>query len=461
MAVAGQDDRLDARLFHRLVQTLATGRITVPAVQVERQAQLEQLDRGLDLGLDIGRQAGDHLRHLGGRQHLFDVRPLDPRHDHLVAQDLPRTTGALGLAHGLAQPAALTLAQQVARRLLTLGLEGGDVRAAVGGLGDVGEVHLFGAGRQTGFDHVQAGQIAEVEAAVDRFLHGAGLGLADRHPFVIGAKGRRLARGEVAFGRRLMVLGPHHPDVVGDLVVVPDADEGGAGVGGLQIGIGLVLGVARPIVGQADDFVGRQGRPVQRRARRHAVVARRRAVFVDVVAQVNDGVQPVQLRDGLIGVEQAARIELARHHGQVDLRRRALGQGADPTRRRGHAIGDEAIEILPTRLQAATVQVVLDGEVALGPGGQVGKATHHVGEVGVPGHFKNHRNLPDRRIGRGDAGPEDRGMLIRIAAGHPVKEGDLTGMGGLGDGGRRRPRADQSQKAAAIQIHRSILRVSV
>jgi hypothetical protein len=52
-------------------------------------------------------------------------------------------------------------------------------------------------------------------------------------------------------------------------------------------------------------------------------------------------------------------------------------------------------------------------------------------------------------------------MLIRIAAGHPVKEGDLTGMGGLGDGGRRRPRADQSQKAAAIQIHRSILRVSV
>jgi len=42
-------------------------------------------------------------------------------------------------------------------------------------------------------------------------------------------------------------------------VVVPDADEGGAGVGGLKVGIGLVLGVARPIVGQADDLMRRQG----------------------------------------------------------------------------------------------------------------------------------------------------------------------------------------------------------
>ena len=90
------------------------------------------------------------------------------------------------------------------------------------------------------------------------------------------------------------------------------------------------------------------------------------------------------------------------------------------------------------------MQIVFDGEVALGPGRQVGGAAHHVGEFGVLGHFQNDRDFPGRRIGRGDAGPEDGRMMIGIAARHAVQEGDLTGMGGLGDGGRRRPRAQQT-----------------
>jgi hypothetical protein len=38
--------------------------------------------------------------------------------------------------------------------------------------------------------------------------------------------------------------------VVGDLVVVEGDDEGVAGVGGLQVGVGLVEGVADAVAGQ-------------------------------------------------------------------------------------------------------------------------------------------------------------------------------------------------------------------
>src|SRR2546427_13156798 len=62
----------------------------------------------------------------------------------------------------------------------------------------------------------------------------------------------------IALGGRLVVFGAVHPGVVGDFVIVPDRNHGRCRMQGLQVGIALVLGMALAVVGQADDFVGRQ-----------------------------------------------------------------------------------------------------------------------------------------------------------------------------------------------------------
>jgi hypothetical protein len=54
-----------------------------------------------------------------------------------------------------------------------------------------------------------------------------------------------------------VVLGSARPGVVGELLVVPDRDDRGGGVQGLEVGIGLVLGVPCAVVGEGDDLVRR------------------------------------------------------------------------------------------------------------------------------------------------------------------------------------------------------------
>jgi hypothetical protein len=100
-----------------------------------------------------------------------------------------------------------------------------------------------------------------------------------------------------------------HPVVIGDFVIVPDADERGAGVCGLHVAVALHLRVAHPVVGEADDLMARLDQATDLAGDFGPIPFR--AIFVDIVAEMHDGVEPVELGDRIIGVEQSAAVELA------------------------------------------------------------------------------------------------------------------------------------------------------
>ena len=183
----------------------------------------------------------------------------------------------------------------------------------------------------------------------------------------------------------------------------------------------------------------RLGRAVQRRPGRHAVIVGRRAIFVDVVAQVNDSVQPLQLRQGVIGVEQPARVKLARHDPQRQLGRRSFRQGSHPADRRDDLARDEAVEIVLARRQPLAVQVMLDGEIPLGRRLEARRAANDVAEVRIARDLQHHGHLAARRLARGNARPEDGGASVGIAAGHPMQEGRPGPWRRLGPGRATRP----------------------
>ena len=230
-------------------------------------------------------------------------------------------------------------------------------------------------------------------------------------------------------------------------------------MGGLQVGVRLVLGMTQPVVLERQDLVRRLRDAAQRGAGRDAVVVRLSPVFIDIVAQVHDGVEARLLRQGVIGVEQAAGVELAGGHAQDDVGRRADGQGADPTGRRDHLPGDETVEILGARLQPLTVQIVLDGEVACGAGAQAGRGADDFGEGGVARDFQRHLDVGARGVGGCHPGPEDGRMRIGIARCDSVQEGDRRGLRRGGER-RRGDRAgpDQAQQAAAVEGHGKLRR---
>ena len=259
---------------------------------------------------------------------------------------------------------------------------------------------------------MQRQQVAEGEAAVDDVR----LRVACGHPLVVRLQCHGLARGEAAFGG-LVVFRAVHPGVVGDLVVVPHGDHGRGGVQRLQVGIGPVLGMARAVVGQAQDLVGRLGQAAQRRRVARGVAAL--AVFVEVVAQVHGGVQ-VAAPGGIgVHVEVAGRVVGAREHGQLHLGHAARGQGAGASRGRGGLEGLEAVVVGGGGLQARGVH--LDRVVARGAGAHLA-ARHDAGEGGVAGHLPLHGDLGTEVGGRRDARPEHDAVGQRVAAGHAVRE---------------------------------------
>ena len=160
------------------------------------------------------------------------------------------------------------------------------------------------------------------------------------------------------------MLGTAHIAVIGRLVVVPDHDPRGPGVGGLKLTVRFVAGVAGPIVSQGDAVMGRFRLAVQQLAGFEAVPFR--GIFINVVAQVQDGIDPPELGDGLISVEIAAGIEAAGGHGQDHILHRAGGQGAGAAHGRGDAIGGKFVGIGPLGIQTGNID--LDRIIAAGVG---------------------------------------------------------------------------------------------
>ena len=110
---------------------------------------------------------------------------------------------------------------------------------------------------------MQSQHITEVEGAValgeGRKSGGAITGLAqlwfaNRQPFVVSLQGGVAAHQPIAFSGALVILGTTDPAVVGGFVVVPDGDQRRSGAHCLEIGIGVVLGIALAVVVEADDL---------------------------------------------------------------------------------------------------------------------------------------------------------------------------------------------------------------
>jgi hypothetical protein len=114
------------------------------------------------------------------------------------------------------------------------------------------------------------------------------------------------ARDELALGGGGVILSACLPCVVGELVVVPNADPGHGGVQGLQVGVGAVLGVALAVVSQNQQFIGRLHFALEGCCVLRGIAAP--FILVDVVAQVQSRVHPWQLGCFGIGIEVARRV---------------------------------------------------------------------------------------------------------------------------------------------------------
>ncbi len=296
-------------------------------------------------------------------------------------------------------------------------------------------IELVRPRHEPGLHHHHRGEVAEAEGAIGRFDRPAGPRLADRHPFVIGLERGGLARAPGPLRLRIVLLGPVLPAVVGRFVVVPLADPGGAGVGGLQVRVGLVEGMAGPVVVQRHEFVGRDHVAPERIALALGVGRAVLGVLVDVVAEMDHRVDARQLGDRLVDVEDAALVVRAAQRDQHQVRYGSLGQGARPARHGELAAELEAIEIGPPRLQTAYVD--LHGEVPLGAGVEP-SVGGHTPEAGVLGHRPAHDLAPAARLRRHPC-PDDQTLLGRIAGGDAMAEGGF-GLGRRSNEGNGRGR---------------------
>ena len=63
-------------------------------------------------------------------------------------------------------------------------------------------------------------------------------------------------------------------------------------MGCLQIRIGFIIRMSDPIIGQADNLMIGLGQPAKLGADIDAIITRARAVFIDIVAQMQDNIDP-------------------------------------------------------------------------------------------------------------------------------------------------------------------------
>lgn len=177
---------------------------------------------------------------------------------------------------------------------------------------------------------------------------------------------------------------------------------------GLQGRVGLVLGVARPVLGQGDR-VATLDSP-------HP--SGRRAVFVDVVAQEHDEVQLLG-QHVAPGGEEAVVPALAARDGKTQGLQRVSGRrGAGAADRAALTQGLEAVPVPAARLQPGRL-----GMHAVGPGrfGRLRARGDALPERLVLGHFPAHLDTFGQ-IGAGQPGPQHHAVDTRVGRGNAEGE---------------------------------------
>ena len=292
---------------------------------------------------------------------------------------------------------------------------------------------------------MRSSQLPEAEGPVGA-LAGPGLGFPDRHPLEVGLDGSRPPHEPVAFFfLDLVVLGAVRVGVVRDLVVVPDAYEGVEAMDLLEVGIRLVLRVPGPVVREGGDLLVRLGHPPEPGP--VAVVAVR--VLVEVIPEVEDGVEIVPLGDPPVHVEVPEGQVGAGDEGQPDMVR-VPRQGLRPAHRRP----------LPERLEAVVVRRAgfqsggghLEGVVALGAGCRL-PFRDDLLHSGIARHLPADGHPVVRRTR--NAGPEQHPIGERIAARHPVGEDPFLPEDGEGarEGQDEACPGGGSEKESAVHGH--------
>ena len=260
--VAGNGDDVGIGFAQRRIEPLALGGIAVPHVQIEGDAEAgaqDEIARELIVAGRVPAQPGRHF--------LGEIGEVDPAHDHLVGQDAPGFARGAGRSAGVPYPGDLGRADQFAvlgtDHIALPGLDRGK-HFGIAGIGvgrhreTVIEDFLI-AGDQAALDQAQRGQIADL---VDAIMVAQVFRLARGRPVIPGAQRRMAALGPGTLAV-IVVLRAALPGIIGGLVIVPAHDPGRSRVQGLQVGIGLVLGMAGDIVGLGKNFVRRFRHPVQ------------------------------------------------------------------------------------------------------------------------------------------------------------------------------------------------------
>ena len=283
-----------------------------------------------------------------------------------------------------------------------------------------------------GVQHQQVHQTAEAEVPVQPDAWSRGL--ANGHPLEV-----RLVRGTLAdapVGVAALVCGSAAaPRVVHDLMVVPDGDEGVGRVRGLQVDVGAIGGVARAVIHERRGLAGRQRNPPGiGSVAVHAV-----GELVDVVAQVQHGVEIGPIRHAAIHVEVTGGVVRTGYRGEPHPVGRVCRQGLRTADRGGITVGIERVVVGPPRRQAR--DVYLDGVVSQRRGLD-GRRRDHVAQLLVGADAPADLRGVCRR---GDASPDDDAVSQRIAAGDTVTKEPRRGLG-LARAGKPRPR-DGSRRA--------------
>lgn len=275
----------------------------------------------------------------------------------------------------------------------------------VGGDGEALVEDFLVARHEPALDQAQRGEIADL---VDAVAIAQVFGLAAGRPVVPGAQGGGATRvpATLAF---IVVLGAIAPGIVRRLVVVPAHDPGRCGVQRLQVGIGLVLGVASDVVRMGDDLVPRIRDPVQRLGIAGRVFAHR--VFVDVVAEVENEVELVILGRLAIGVEMAGREVGAGKDPDPEGGDVALGQRARDADGRVRVVQPKAVEIALPRLEPGSEDLQRAQRLGLDVGDVLTLFEDDVGKTGIAGHL---HTAPAAAI-LADRGPKHHAGRVGVA----------------------------------------------